>query len=80
MALQATQITTPRTTIRALLTPREREILHFIAHEYSTREISQKLFISYETALTHRKNLLRKLKVKNVAGLVRVAFEQGILD
>lgn len=61
------------------ISKRENEVLHMIAHEQSTKEIAQKLFVSYETVHSHRKNLLRKLNVKNTAGLVRVAFERGYL-
>lgn len=60
-------------------TKREREILHLIAHEHTTKEIAKQLYISYETVQTHRKNLLMKLEVKNTAGLVRRAFERRIL-
>ena len=65
--------------IHPLITEREKQVLKLIAYEYSTREIASELFVSYDTALSHRKNLLRKMAVKNVAGLVRVAFEQGFL-
>jgi len=58
---------------------RELEVLNLISHSYSTVEIAQELFISPETAKTHRKNLLTKMDVKNSAGLVRRAFETGIL-
>lgn len=59
---------------------REFEVLQLIAHEYSTQEIADTLHVSFDTALTHRKNLLKKLQVKNAAGLVRVAFEHGYLS
>lgn len=60
-------------------TKREREILHLIAYEHTTKEIAQQLFISYETVQTHRKNLLMKFEAKNTAGLVRRAFERRLL-
>ena len=60
-------------------TKREREILHLIANEHTTKEIAQQLFISSETVQTHRKNLLIKFEVKNTAGLVRRAFERRLL-
>jgi len=63
----------------AKISKRENEVLHMIAYEQSTKEIAQNLFVSYETVHSHRKNLLKKLKVKNTAGLVRVAFERGYL-
>lgn len=62
------------------ITPREQEVLHLIAHEYSTRQIAQLLCVSFDTAKSHRQNLLRKLGAGNVAGLVRVAFEEGLLQ
>lgn len=61
------------------LTRREKEILHLIIEEYTTDEIAGKLFISSTTVITHRKSLLRKLNAKNVAGLVKKAFEFGLL-
>lgn len=59
---------------------REREILQLIAFENSSKEIAQQLFISEHTVITHRKNLLHKMEVKNTAGLVRKGFEYGILQ
>ncbi|MBT8233947.1 MAG: response regulator transcription factor [Saprospiraceae bacterium] len=59
---------------------RELEVLELISMAFSTIEIGQKLFISAETAKTHRKNLLLKLGTKNSAGLVRVGFELGYLS
>jgi len=61
------------------ISPREGQVLYLIAHERNTREIASELFVSYETANSHRKNLLKKLNVRNTAGLIRVAFEKGIL-
>lgn len=63
-----------------LISTREQEILNLIAHEYRSHEIAKELFISIHTVLTHRRNLLNKLEVKNVAGLVRRGFEIGVLD
>ena len=58
---------------------RERQVLHLIADELTTKEIASTLFISYETVQTHRKNLLIKLNAKNTAGLMRRAFETRLL-
>lgn len=60
------------------LTRREKEILRLIAMEKTTSEIAEELFISTHTVDTHRKNLLSKLDVKNAAGLVKFALENGI--
>lgn len=62
------------------LTRREKEILNLIVEEHTTDEIAEKLFISRTTVITHRKSLLRKLNAKNVAGLVKKAFEFGLLN
>lgn len=59
---------------------REIEVLQLISVEYTSKEIAEQLYISKETVNTHRKNLMCKLKVKNVAGLVRKAFELEILS
>lgn len=62
-----------------MISRREREVLGLIADELTTKEIASQLFISYETANTHRKNLLEKMNVRNTAGLIRRAFEIGIM-
>lgn len=71
--------TVTHTANHHLLTQRESEIVHLIAYEYSTKEIANLLFISFETAKTHRRNIQRKLGVRNVAGIVRAAFQEEIL-
>ncbi len=60
------------------LTDREKEVLKLIVDEYTTREIAQKLYISKCTVETHRLHLIRKLGVKNTAGLVREALTQAL--
>jgi DNA-binding NarL/FixJ family response regulator len=58
------------------LTKREQEILELVALEYTTKEIADKLFLSPRTIETHRANIMRKLDVKNAAGLVRFSLTQ----
>lgn len=58
---------------------REIEVLRLIAFEFTSKEIANTLYISRETVNTHRRNLMIKLGVKNVAGLIRSAFEHNIL-
>ncbi len=62
------------------ISPREKEVLFLIAYENTAKEIAAKLYISNHTAVSHRKNLLEKLKVSNTAGLVRRGFELGLLS
>jgi two-component system, NarL family, nitrate/nitrite response regulator NarL len=51
-----------------------------LVQEYTSHEIADKLFISFHTVETHRKNLISKLQVKNIAGLVKYAIQQGIVE
>ena len=75
-ALSTSSSTALRTT---QITQREKEVLNLIAHEHSSKEIAKKLFVSHETVNSHRKNMMDKLGVRNAAGLVRVAFERGLM-
>lgn len=61
------------------LTRREKEILQLIVDEKTTQEIADALFLSVSTVETHRMNLISKLGVKNVAGLVKLTLERGLL-
>ncbi len=61
------------------LTRREKEILQLIVDEKTTQEIADTLFLSVSTVETHRMNLISKLGVKNVAGLVKLTLERGLL-
>ncbi len=60
------------------LTERELEIIRFIAKGYTNKEIADLLFISAHTVNTHRKNIMAKLNIKNVAGLVGYAFQEDL--
>ena len=57
------------------LSRREKEVLQLILNEHTTQEIADKLFISFGTVETHRRNMLIKTGTRNTAGLVRVALE-----
>lgn len=69
----------PADHLQVPITKREREILRLIAQGLTTKEISEKLFISHRTVDTHRTNLLRKLKLRNTAALVRFALENKLI-
>jgi two-component system response regulator NreC len=66
------------TLLLAELTARELEILKLIAEGFSNKEIGEQLFISHRTVDTHRTNLMKKLDVHNIAGLVRFAMNNGL--
>jgi len=63
-----------------LLTPRQLEILKLIARGYTTKEVAQKLGISFKTAQTHRTQLMERLNIHEVAGLVRYAIRNGLVS
>lgn len=61
------------------LSEREVEVLAALAEGLVNKEIGERLFISPRTVDTHRTNLMRKLDVHNVAGLVRLAIRAGLV-
>lgn len=61
------------------LTKREVQIIKMVGSELTSKEIGTELSISEFTVNTHRKNILRKLELKNTAGLLNFAKQQGIL-
>ena len=62
------------------LTEREKEVLKLIASGLTYQQIGEKLFISENTVIFHKKSLYEKLGVKNTAGLITGAIEKGLLD
>jgi two-component system response regulator NreC len=62
------------------LTPREREIVRLLAQSSSNKEIAAILGISIRTVETHRATLMHKLGVRSVAGVVRYAIRQHIVE
>lgn len=69
-----------KTDLDYQLTGREIEIITLIALEYSGKEISDQLFISTNTVETHRKNIMKKLQVKNTIGLVKFALKNNLIN
>jgi len=61
------------------LTPRQREILTLIAEGNSTRRIASRLKISVKTVESHRAQLMERLNIHEVAGLVRFAIRLGLV-
>jgi len=61
------------------ITKREKEILQLVIKEFTTKEISEQLAISINTTDTHRKNIMRKLGVKNTIGLVKYAIKHDLV-
>jgi DNA-binding NarL/FixJ family response regulator len=63
-----------------MLTKKESEVLKLIAQEYTNQEIAEKLGCGIRTVDTHKRNLIRKLEVKNVVGLVKYALKIGVIE
>lgn len=61
------------------ITPRQREILHLIAEGKSTKDIADILYISTKTVETHRTQLMDRLDIHDIAGLVRYAIRTGLV-
>lgn len=64
----------------ATLSPRQREVLRLIAEGRTTKQIAQVLEISVKTVETHRSQLMERLNIHDVAGLVRYAIIVGLID
>jgi len=62
----------------AALTPRERQVLQLMAEGKSTKVIATTLYVGKKTVDTHRANIMAKLKVDNVADLVKYAIREGL--
>lgn len=62
------------------LTNREEEILRLIVKGYLNKEIAEKLHISHNTVLTHRKNIISKTGIKTVSGLTFYAIRKGLIS
>ncbi len=70
------QATSPKSF--SLLTDREREVLQLIAEGQSTKEIASKLSVSAKTIESHRRQVMGKLNIRNVAELTKYAIREGL--
>jgi two-component system response regulator NreC len=61
-----------------LLTKREREVLQLISEGKSTKLIATQLDVSIKTVETHRRQMMEKLGIRNVAGLTKYAIREGL--
>lgn len=61
------------------LTKREKEILTLVCEGDTNKEIAEKLFVNIRTVENHRFSLYAKFQVKNVAGLVKIALQTGLI-
>lgn len=71
---------TTKQDLLTTLSPRQREVLRLIAEGKTTKQIAHVLEISVKTVETHRAQLMERLKIHDVAGLVRYAILVGLID
>ena len=62
------------------LTEREREVLQLVAEGKTSKEIAEKLNITWKTAESHRTHIMEKLAIHDIAGLVRYAIRHGLIQ
>lgn len=65
-------------TISSMLSAREREVLQLIAEGWSTRQIASHLYVSVKTIETHRRQIMKKLDLHNIADLTKYAIREGL--
>ncbi|MCF8256034.1 MAG: response regulator transcription factor [Flavobacteriales bacterium] len=63
-----------------VLTKKEQEVLQLISFEFSNQEIAEQLGCGMRTVDTHKRNLIKKLEVRNVVGLVKFAMREGMIE
>jgi DNA-binding NarL/FixJ family response regulator len=63
-----------------VLTSRQREILQLVAEGKSTKEVAQLLDVSAKTVETHRAQIMERLGIHDLAGLVRYAIRTGLVS
>jgi DNA-binding NarL/FixJ family response regulator len=62
------------------LTPRQRQVLRLVAEGHTTREIARKLRLSVKTVETHRGDVMKRLGIHDVVGLVRFSVRMGLVS
>jgi DNA-binding NarL/FixJ family response regulator len=65
-------------TVSSLLSAREREVLQLIAEGWSTKQIAAHLYVSVKTIETHRRQIMKKLDLHNIAELTKYAIREGL--
>jgi DNA-binding NarL/FixJ family response regulator len=63
----------------ALLTPRQRQILQLVTEGQGSRQIAVRLSLSVKTVETHRAQIMQRLGIYDLPGLVRFALRNGLL-
>ena len=66
-------------SMRQGLTKREAEVLTHISEGKNSKTIAAELYISYQTVIVHKKNIMKKLGVRNTTSLIKIATEQELV-
>jgi DNA-binding NarL/FixJ family response regulator len=72
--------TNPRPGSTEILSPRQAQILKLMAKGHSMKQIALDLGISVKTVETHRSALMARIGIRDIAGLVRYALRNGLID
>jgi DNA-binding NarL/FixJ family response regulator len=62
------------------ISERELEILQLVAQGLTTKQIAEKVHLSFHTVMTHRKNMMGKLGINNTAGLIIYAVRENLIS
>ena len=68
-----------RFLLKKKLTKREQEVLELITKALNNKEIGERLYISDQTVGVHRKNIMRKLNVRNTVNLIKFAIDHQLV-
>ena len=77
--MDSTRTATAHVADHAMLTQRERLVLHFLSYGYTEQKIADTLGIAYQTVRWHNKNIKEKLDSKTNSQSVAIGFQQGLL-
>lgn len=66
--------------VEPVLTPRQSQVLMLVASGHSTKEIAYRLNVNVKTVETHRTQLMERLSINDIAGLVRYAIRVGLIE
>lgn len=65
-------------SVSSMISAREREVLQLIAEGWSTKQIASHLYVSVKTIETHRRQIMKKLDLHNIADLTKYAIREGL--
>ncbi len=66
-------------SVHSVLTTREAEVLQLLAEGKSTKQTASILGVSIKTIESHRQNIMKKLNIDNIVGLIKYAIHEGII-